>query len=57
MNFAAGDTFAMYVADDVSTARFFSGKSTGTYFFVAANAPVFVFVSNATGNTPGFRIR
>lgn len=57
MNLAAGDTFAIYVADDVSTAVFFSGNRTGTFYFAATNALVFIFASNASGNAPGFRVR
>lgn len=57
MNLAAGDTFAIYVADDVTTAKFLAGTTTGTFYFAATNALVFLFASNATGNTPGFRVR
>ncbi|MEO6723626.1 MAG: tail fiber domain-containing protein [Ferruginibacter sp.] len=57
MNLAAGDTLAIYVLDDPGHAVYFTGNKTGTYTFAASSDLGFVFLSNASGNAPGFKIR
>jgi hypothetical protein len=56
MNLAAGDSLAIYVADDIAHPVIVTGTSTGTYHFGSGSDLVFLFVSNASGNAPGFRI-
>ncbi|MES2849153.1 MAG: tail fiber domain-containing protein [Bacteroidota bacterium] len=57
MNLAAGDTLVIYTPDNIPGAVFFTGSRTGSFYFAATSDLTFAFLSNASGNAAGYRIR